>query len=104
MVSYRRVFTAFLALALFFIAAAHGLAEYYKANPQNLSEEHLFAQSALLVDEDSGEVLFSKNSKVRMFPASTTKIMTLMLALESGIALDSPVTIPVQAADIPEGS
>ncbi len=104
MALYRRVFSVLLVLTLVCISAAQGLAEYDKNNPQNLSVEHLFAQSVLLVDEDSGEVLFSRNSRVRMYPASTTKIMTLMLALESDIPLDSRVTIPAQAADVPEGS
>ena len=104
MVSNKRLLSLFLVLAFAVLLSAPAMAEYDKNNPQNLTEEHLFAQSALLVDEDSGEVLFSKNSKVRMYPASTTKIMTLMLALESDIALDSQVTIPAEAADIPEGS
>ena len=107
MTIFRRFLSAFAALALALCALSTALgetAEYDRNAPQNLLPEHLFAESALLVDEDSGEVLFSKNSRVRMFPASTTKIMTLMLALESGIPLDSPVTIPAEAADIPEGS
>lgn len=79
-------------------------ADYDINQPHNLKQEYLFAESALLVDEDSGEVLFSKNSKVRMYPASTTKIMTLMLALESGVDLESMVTIPQEAAQIAEGS
>ena len=78
--------------------------DYNMAEPGNLVPEHLYAESALVVDEDSGEVLFSKNSRVRMYPASTTKIMTLLLALESGIDLDSEVTIPREASLIPDGS
>ena len=62
--------------------------------PQNLLPEHLYAQSALLIDMDTGETLFTKNARVRMYPASTTKIMTLLLGLESGIVLDEKVTIP----------
>ena len=78
--------------------------DYDMSAPQNLLPEHLYAESALLVDEDSGEVLFSKNSRIRMFPASTTKIMTLLLGLESGIGPDEKVTIPKEAADIASGS
>ena len=103
----RRILSALIAalLTLSCMAAlADGVAEYDINNPQNLTPEHLYAQSALLVDELTGEVLFSKNSRVRMYPASTTKIMTLLLALESDIPLDSQVTIPQEAADIPEGS
>ena len=105
MLRYTRLMAALTALvALYCAMRAPALAEYDKDNPQNLTAEHLFAESALLVDEDSGEALFSKNSRVRMYPASTTKIMTLLLALESDIPLDAQVTIPQEAADIPEGS
>lgn len=103
----RRILAALIAALLILSYAAalsEGVAEYDINTPQNLTAEHLYAQSALLVDELTGEVLFSKNSRVRMYPASTTKIMTLLLALESDISLDSNVTIPQEAADIPEGS
>ncbi len=104
---YRR-FTAALVATLLLLclipAWAESPAEYDINAPQNLVAGHLFAESALLVDEDSGEVLFTKNSRVRMYPASTTKIMTLLLALESDIPLDGQVTIPPEAAQIPEGS
>lgn len=73
-------------------------------NPEDLQEGHIFSQSAILIDYETGEVLFEKNADARMFPASTTKIMTLMLALESGIAMDTVVTIPEQAVDIPSDS
>lgn len=42
-----------------------------------------FAQSALLMDMASGRVLYSKNLDERVYPASTTKIMTGILALEA---------------------
>ncbi len=41
------------------------------------------AESAMLVDADTGEVLFSKNADWRIFPASTTKLMTAILAAEN---------------------
>ena len=78
--------------------------DYAMNAPEALQEGHLYAESALLIDAVTGEALFSKNAGVRMYPASTTKIMTLMLALESGISLDQRVTVPREAADIPEGS
>lgn len=43
-----------------------------------------YAQSALLMDMNSGRVLYSKNLDDRVFPASLTKIMTGIIALESG--------------------
>ena len=102
----KRFLALALALAAWLCCAAAGLAgaEYDMNQPQNLDPSHLFAASALLVDEDTGEVLFSKDSRVRMYPASTTKIMTLLLGLESGIGLETEVTIPAEAGDVPEGS
>ena len=85
-------------------ALAVSPSDYDMQSPHALDAGHLYAESALLIDAETGEVLFSKNSRVRMYPASTTKIMTLLLALESGIDLDSEVTIPGEAADIPDGS
>lgn len=52
-------------------------AEDAVSEPQNL-----YAQSAVLMDADSGRVLFGKDEKKIRPMASTTKIMTCILALE----------------------
>lgn len=44
----------------------------------------LYAQSAVLMDADSGRILYEKNGQKVMPMASTTKIMTCILALEYG--------------------
>lgn len=46
--------------------------------------DKLYAQSAVLMDADSGRVLFEKNGSDVKAMASTTKIMTCILALEYG--------------------
>ncbi len=46
--------------------------------------DNLYAQSAVLMDADSGRVLFEKNGFDVRAMASTTKIMTCILALEHG--------------------
>lgn len=43
-----------------------------------------YCDAALLVDLNSGRILYGKNSKKRIYPASTTKIMTAILAIEMG--------------------
>ena len=73
-------------------------------NPASLTEETLYSEAAILIDADSGDVLFSKNDQVRMHPASTTKIMTALLAIESGIPMDQVIAIPQAARDIPKDS
>lgn len=52
----------------------------------------LSAQSAILICADTGDVLFEKNADERMLIASTTKIMTAIVVIES-LDLDSPVEI-----------
>lgn len=42
-----------------------------------------YTPACLLMDADSGKVLYNKNGNARMFPASTTKIMTAILTLEN---------------------
>lgn len=85
-------------------ALAESPADYNIKVPQMLREGHLYSDSAVLVDATSGDVLFAKNARTRMYPASTTKVMTLLLALESGIAMDTTIVIPQAAAQIPADS
>lgn len=57
----------------------------------------LKAQAAILLDAKTGQVLYDKNIHVRHAPASTTKMMTALLALESG-RLGDRVKVSPQAA------
>jgi len=50
------------------------------------------SSAAVVVDLDSGRMLFGKNPERRMYPASTTKVLTAIVAIESG-KLDETVTI-----------
>ena len=69
-----------------------------KKTPDDLK---LYAQSAVLMDGESGRVLFAKNGEVERPMASTTKIMTCILALELGKGTDV-VTVSKKAAAQPE--
>ena len=44
----------------------------------------LFSEAAILVDTDTGAVLYEKNSQQKMYPASLTKIATAIYAIEKG--------------------
>ena len=43
----------------------------------------IFGEAALLIEAESGVVLYEKNSKATMYPASITKLMTALLVLEN---------------------
>ena len=57
--------------------------EVFGTGTENGQEElKLYARSAVLLDADSGRILYGKNEDTPMPMASTTKIMTLIVALE----------------------
>lgn len=55
---------------------------YVLANNTN-SGPDINAESALLIDNKTNKVLYSKDMNRKMFPASTTKILTAILVLEN---------------------
>ncbi len=64
---------------------------------QYTNKPSINARSAILVDLNSGTVLYSKSSLAIMAPASTTKIMTAILVLEK-LNLNTIVTVRPDAA------
>lgn len=61
----------------------------------------LNAKAACLIDADSGMVLFAKNADEKLPMASTTKIMTALIALESSDLSDT-ITFSSHAASMPD--
>ena len=43
------------------------------------TEPSLISQAAILMDNHTGKILYSKNENEKMYPASTTKILTAIL-------------------------
>ncbi|MEE3420465.1 MAG: D-alanyl-D-alanine carboxypeptidase family protein [Lachnospiraceae bacterium] len=54
--------------------------------------DDIYSTVGCLMDADTGAVLYDKGMNQQMFPASTTKVMTCLLALEYG-KLDDTVTV-----------
>ena len=85
----------------------------YAAKTQNLSSNSdtesadssglsITAKSAVLIENNSGRILFEKGKDTELIPASITKIMTLLLIFEAletkKIALDDSVSVSEYAA------
>jgi len=66
-----------------------------------LSANELYSLSAVLMDGHSGRILYEKNGHEILPMASTTKIMTCILALEHG-NLDDMMTVSSYAASMPQ--
>lgn len=80
-----------------FAAPAYGITEETSEYPPGVS-----AQNAIMIEANSGEVLYEKNAEEKAYPASITKIMTALLAIENG-SLDKIVKVSENAAGV-EGS
>ncbi len=64
----------------------------------------IFAESYCVLDGETGEVLMSKNKDEKLYPASTTKIMTAILVLENISDLSMPVTFTSTAVAVDPSS
>ncbi len=85
-----RVFVAALIVSL--AAAQTAMAAKLPAPPR------ITAEAAILVEASTGRVIYEKNADRLMYPASMTKMMTCLLALEQWKDLAAPVTVDANAA------
>ena len=92
----QRIFSLFI----FLIILSIGLPRQICAAEQKENLK-LYAKAAVLMDADSGRVLYGKNPEEVLPMASTTKIMTCILALEYG-NLDEEVEVSAYAASMPK--
>ncbi len=64
------------------------------------SSPNINAKSAIAMDADSSIVLYNKDMDTQIYPASTTKILTAILAIEN-LSLDKNVVVSKTAISIP---
>lgn len=53
------------------------------AKIENKANLNLSVESAILIEEDTGTILYTKNEHTKLRPASLTKVMTLLLIMEA---------------------
>lgn len=111
----KRIFVMLLIILTFSGVIYDGSGVQYYANAEErykninsdrkaLSSITVNAKSAVLIEQGSGEILFEKDGNKRMYPASTTKILTALIAIENG-DLDEVITIGDEISQMdPDGS
>lgn len=52
---------------------------------------HMYAHSYAVMDANTGEILFGENVDKQIYPASTAKLMSAIVAIESGVPLDTMI-------------
>ena len=88
----KRYLSLFLLLLLFIVS----LPSHAQGEPTDL-----YAHAAVLMDADTGRILFEKNGTEQLPMASTTKIMTLLVTLENA-DLEGTVQVSSYAASMPD--
>ena len=87
-----------IACVVLLLALAFG---YQTVSGQETNKPKVEAAGAILIDFETGRVLWEKNSETELAMASTTKIMTAILCLEQG-NLQDIVTVSRRAASAPK--
>ena len=96
MILYRDTFNRWVRLvALLVLATFLAAGTAFAALP---APPQISAEAAILVEASTGRVIYEKNADRLMYPASMTKMMTCLLALEQWKDLSAPVTIGSEAA------
>ena len=78
--------------------------KYDEEHPEDLSPDQLYALSAVLMTQDKGEVIFEKDPDTIRYPASMTKILTVLLGIMFIDNLDETVTVSETAVNVPADS
>ena len=97
---YKRVCMLLFTVFMILYTSGNSMAANKQEDSASLPPQ-LLAQSAVLIDGNTGRVLFGKNEDAVLPMASTTKIMTCILALENS-APDDIVKISDYAASMPD--
>ena len=79
-------------------------ATYDPEHPEDLSADQLYALSAVLMTQDKGEVIFEKDADTIRYPASMTKILTVLLGIMYVDDLNEKVTVSDTAVNVPSDS
>ncbi|MCR5083463.1 MAG: D-alanyl-D-alanine carboxypeptidase [Parasporobacterium sp.] len=94
--------TAFLLLCFIIFASVLLPAKETKAEGAWPECADIVAEAGILLDADSGAILYDKNANQKMYPASITKIITAMVAIEK-CSLDETVTFSEKAVTLEPG-
>lgn len=89
---FRRFFSAFFCAVLLLNLCPSAMA----AEDKELPSIDIQAKAALLLDQNTGKIVYAKNEHAELYPASLTKIMTALLVLravdEGKLTMDQSIT------------
>ncbi len=90
----RKLFTLIMSFLMIFSISVFAV----PAAGEQAAPPSIVSSNYILINMDTGEVFLEHNSEEKMYPASTTKIMTALLALEN-LNLDETSTVSYEAVN-----
>lgn len=110
---FKFLYKKILCLLFIFIFLENSFCSISFANTNSSDDSNIYTEDSnipstyspacLLMDAGSGKILYSKNANAKMYPASTTKIMTAILTLENCQLDDTAVASHNAIYSIPYG-
>ena len=71
-----------LTITLSFIMIFTSIGSVFAEGNTNQNEVNIAGQYAIVIDKDTGQILYNKSAHDKMYPASITKILTCIVAIE----------------------
>lgn len=73
------------------LTASQTLAVSARTEEYEIKAPHMYAHAYAVMDANSGKILFGENVDKKIYPASTAKLMSAIVAIESGTDLDTVI-------------
>lgn len=95
--TFKRLVASLVALATVFSVTAYA---EESGTASAAAPPTVAAQSAILINADTGRILYEKNDHQKMYPASMTKMLTAMVLLDN-MDVDETITIDYSINEVP---
>lgn len=100
----KKLLTCIVLLFLFFLPFSPFVNVTYSKNINLNNDIDINAKSAILIEANTGQILYQKNPDIKCYPASTTKILTALVALSKENNLNKILHVSKKAIMIEPGS
>lgn len=97
-----KLFSLFLLFA-FLLSSLTAIPAYAEETVTWPKEPEIFSESAILMEANTGAILYAKNAEETRYPASITKILTVLLTIENG-KMDDQITFSEDSFRKTEGT
>ena len=96
-------FLIFVTIFTTFSFAENSVLSQESSQATSQADLKIYSDAVILIENKTGKTLYEKNSEQKMYPASTTKILTAILAIEKGNLNDTTTVSKTALAEMKSG-